>query len=199
MRILILVTLFFAASVAASAQAVPQFKTQPGYTTSVQSMTKNYNFYPITRTIMLPWNRLPLPLSKISEGNTNITALRCPSKTAERFYDNPKKVLSSFGTPKRKAYQSFRGKDGDGAVLFLEFGKVLPMDAREQLSKMLFNTSVPPDPNKHANIEQFLVTDHTIIIWVFNDPKSQVRQDHQDQIFNLVSEMATKQTANKKK
>ena len=108
-------------------------------------------------------------------------------------------MISSFGTPKRKAYQSFRGKDGDGAILFLEYSKILPMDAREQLSKLFFNTPNPPKPAEHKNIEQFLVNDNTIIIWVFSHPKSQVRQDHQEQIFNLVSEMATKMESAKKK
>ena len=198
MRLTIILTIFIAASVVMNAQT-PQFKAPEGYTTSVQSVTKDYNFYPLTRTVPLPWNRLPLPISQLATGNSTITALRCPSKTAERFYDNPKKVISSFGTPKRKAYQSFRGKDGDGAILFLEYSKILPMDAREQLSKLFFNTPNPPKPAEHKNIEQFLVNDNTIIIWVFSHPKSQVRQDHQEQIFNLVSEMATKMESAKKK
>lgn len=170
----------------------PSFQAPPGYTTQVGETHRTYNFYKLTRTVLLPWDQMQMPESSIPTGNAPIYALRSPSKKATKFYDNTKNALSSFGTPKRKTYQCYQGKDGNGAVMFFEFDNVLPIDAVQQLSKYFFNTSTPPNPTGSTKVEQFLVNDHQVIIWTFQNPKSKVKEEHQKYIFELVSKSASK-------
>lgn len=178
---------------------MPNFQAPPGYTTKVESVHETFNFYGLTRTIPLPWDRLPLPESQIPKGTSLSNNFRCPSKVGEKLYNDPSATLPSFGTPTRQRFQSFAGKDGDGAVLYFEYAKVLPKDAKEQLSKLFFKTSTPPDPNGSKAIEQFLVNDHTVIVWCFKNIKSKIKETHQKQVFNLISEVAMELEKNKKK
>lgn len=179
------------ACVTLSTAQQPQFKAPPGYTTKVEAVHKTYNFYGLTRTLALPWERLPMADSKLTAGNSSSPAFRSPSATATKLYNDPKGTLPEFGTPSRQAFQTYKGKDGDGCVLFFEYKNVLPANAKDQLSKLFFKTSAPPDPNESTKIEQFLVNDHTLIVWTFKNPKSKVKELHQEHIFNLVSEVAT--------
>jgi hypothetical protein len=199
-QLLALATVVAVTSLSTAQQGqMPNFQAPPGYTTKVESVHKTYNFYGLTRNILIPWSRLPFPESNIPKGTSLAKAFSCPSKTAEKFYNDPKGVLPSFGTPNKQQFQSFKGKDGDGAILYMEYKNVLPKDAKEQLSKMFFKQAAPPDPNASKAIEQFLVNDHTVIIWCFKNVKSKVKELHQEQIFNLISEVATAMEQNKKK
>lgn len=176
----------------------PKFQAPPGYTTKVESVHQTFNFYGLTRTILLPWERLPLIESSIPKGNSLSTVFKSPSKVAENLYNAPAKTLPSFGTPARQAFQAFKGKEGDGLILYFEYKNVLPKDAKEQLSKLFFKTSTPPDPNASRAVEQFLVNDHTIIVWCFKNVKSRVKEAHQKQTFEMISDVATRQDKNKK-
>ncbi len=194
MRTLIVVTAFVLAAITLSAQA-PTFQAPPGYQTKVESVHKTYNFYGLTRTLALPWNRLKMPENKVPAGNAESSNFACPSKDAERLYNNPKGALPAFGTPEKQMYQTYRGKDGNGIVLFLRYKNVLPSDAKQQLSKYFFGSATPPDPNSSKEIEQFLVNDHTVIVWAFANVKSKVKEAHQEYIFTLISEVAASSTA----
>lgn len=190
MRTLFVVAALVLAAGTLSAQA-PTFQAPPGYQTKVESIHKTYNFYGLTRTLALPWDRLKMPERKVPTGNAESSTFKCPSKDAERLYNDPKGALPSFGVPEKQSFQTYRGKDGDGAVLFFRYKNVLPPNAKEQLSKYFFGTATPPDPNSSKEVEQFLVNDHTVIVWCFKGIKSAVKQAHQEYIFNLISEVAT--------
>ena len=170
--------------------AVPQLKGPPGTKTTVTSMTKTFNFYPLRRTVRLPWDRLQMAYSQVPEGNQLLSVFKSPSAKAQRFFDNPTKYVPQFGSPKRRAFQTFAGKDGDGIILYMEYDKKTPENAKEILSKYLFGTSEPPHPNSSDRMEQFLVNEHTVIVWAFAETKSMVKQTHQEMIFNLISEVA---------
>lgn len=186
-----LIVLTLVVSSAMLAAQTPSFQAPPGYQTKVESVHKTYNFYGLTRTLALPWNQLKMPENKVPAGNAESSNFSCPSKDAERFYSNPKGVLPAFGTPEKQMYQTYRGKDGDGIVLFLRYKNVLPSDAKQQLSKYFFGTATPPDPNSSKEIEQFLVNDHTVIVWAFATVKSKVKEAHQEHMFNLISQVAS--------
>lgn len=178
---------------------IPNFQAPPGYNTKVESVHQTFNFYGLTRTILLPWERLPLIESSIPKGNSLSTVFKSSSKVAEKLYNDPAKTLPSFGTPSRQAFQAFKGKEGDGLILYFEYKNVLPKDAKEQLSMLFFNTATPPDPNTSKAVEQFLVNDHTVIVWCFKNIKSRVKEAHQKQTFDMISDVATQQDKNKKK
>lgn len=187
----VLLAIAFALTVVALTAQTPTFKAPPGYQTKVEAIHKTYNFYPITRTLDLPWNRLKLAESRIPAGNSESSNLRSPSADALRLYNDPKKVFPSFGAPEKQMFQAYRGKDGDGIIMYFRYANVLPADAKERLSRLFFGTATPPDPTSSPHIEQFLVNDHTIIVWSFKNLKSAVKEAHQEYIFNLVSEVAT--------
>jgi hypothetical protein len=155
----------------------------------VVSTVKHFNFYPLTRTILLPWERLPLPANMIPTGNRLLGTFSCPSKKITAIHKNPADKLKEFGAPSKHGFQSFSGKDGDGAVVFLEYEKILPANAKEILSKVIFGKSKPPEPKQGGPKEQFLVNDHTVILWAFKKDESEVRQTHQQMIFDLISEI----------
>ena len=190
MRAFVVAAFLLASTALLSAQA-PTFKAPPGYQTKVEAVSKTYNFYGLTRTLDLPWNRLKLPESKVPAGNAESSNFKCPSADGTRLYNNPKGVLPSFGTPSKQSFQTYRGKDGDGAVLFFRYTNVLPKDAKEQLSKLFFGSATPPDPNSSQEVEQFLVNDHSVVVWCFKNVKSKVKEAHQEHMFTLISEVAT--------
>lgn len=191
--LLVLAFLAIASGVSiAQGSSVPNFNTPPGTKATVQSVTKTFNFYPLTRTVQLPWDRLPLSPSAVPTGNTLLSAFASPSRKVQDFYNNPQKYVAQFGTPKRRSQQSFKGKDGDGVIIFLEYDKKTPNNAVEILSKYFFNSSTPPKPDVSTNMEQFLVNEHTVIVWAFAKKGSKVKETHQDMIFNLITEVATK-------
>ena len=194
MRSLFLVVLIVGASLAASGQT-PTFQAPPGYQTKVQAVHKTYNFYGLTRTIALPWERLQLAEKEIPKGNALSMAFQCPSSTGKKLYNNPKGTLPQFGTPARQAFQTFTGKDGSGTILYFEYKNTLPADAKEQLSKLFFGKTSPPDPNESKAVEQFLVNDNTVVVWCFKNVKSKVKETHQEMMFGLISEVATAQQA----
>jgi len=175
----------------------PQFKAPPGYTTKIESKTSTYNFYPMKRGLPMPYDRMPLPKDKIPKGFSLSTTMLNPSPKAEGFYNDPAKVISSFGAPSRKSFQAFKGKGGDGVVLFFEYSAGLPMDEKDVLAKYLFNKTTPPDPNTQKEAEQFMLADNLIVIWCFRNPKSEVRLAHQQYVFELISEVAQKVTPKK--
>lgn len=177
----------------------PQFQAAPGQNVKVVKTVKHFNFYPLTRTIPLPWERLPLPTNKIPAGNKLLSTFVCPSDIITAIQKDPAKKIKEFGTPAKQGYQSFSGKDGQGAIVYLEYEKKLPDNAKEILSKLIFGKKEPPTPKEGGPMEQFLVNDHTVILWAFKNDESQVRQDHQDMIFALISEMANTLEANKSK
>ena len=189
-----LVLALLAASAASNAQqpSLPKLNTPPGTTATVKSVTKSFNFYPLTRTVLLPWERLPLPSKLIPAGNTQLTAFMSPSPKVQNYFNNPSKYVPSFGTPKRTHYQSFKGKDGEGVIIYLEYQNKTPENAVEILSKYFFNTKTPPKPTESKAMEQFLVNEHTVIVWAFKETTSKVKEAHQEMIFNLISEVATK-------
>lgn len=188
-----LIALVMIAGATNAQQQVPNIKGPPGTKTTVTSMTKTFNFYPLKRTVRLPWDRLQMPYNEVPEGNQITSVFKSPSSKAQRFYDNPSKYVPSFGSPKRRAYQTFSGKDGNGIILYMEYDKKTPENAVEILSKYFFNASEPPHPNKSTEMEQFLVNEHTVIIWAFAERKSMVKQTHQEMIFDLISEVARAQ------
>lgn len=166
---------------------VPQFKAPPGYEAKVESVTHSYNFYPLKRDLPIPFDQIAMPPSTLSKGISVSKNFSCPSPNAEQYYNNPTSALPAFGVPSRKSFQAFAGKGEDGIVIFFEYGKILPMDAKEQLSKYFFKSTVPPDPTTSKALEQFLVNDHTVIVWCFRNPKSKAKQDHQAYIFNMIN------------
>lgn len=170
-----------------------------GKNAKVVKTVKHYNFYPLTRTIPLPWDRLPLPSNQIPAGNKLLSAFVSPSAKVAAIQKDPAGKLKAFGTPQKQGYQSFNGKDGQGAIVFLEYANKLPANAKEVLSQAIFGKKDPPDPNKGTHKEQFLVNDNTVIIWAFQNDESQVRQNHQEMIFSLISEMGAAMNANKGK
>ncbi|NQW29947.1 MAG: hypothetical protein HQ472_05490 [Ignavibacteria bacterium] len=171
---------------------MPNFESPPGYTTTVQGVTHTYNFYPLTKTILIPWDRMQMNANGLPKGVTTSNVFTCPSATAKNYYNNPFGTLPKFGTPSKTAFQAFHGGTATGTILYFEYAHVLPADAKEQLSKLFFNSTTPPDPNTSTKVEQFLVNNHTVIVWCFRDKTSQVKQDHQEMIFALISEMAEK-------
>lgn len=192
MRPVILFVLLLSAGSMYAQNSMPAFKAPPGYTTKVKDVHQTFNFYGLTRTIPLPWERLPQPEGQIPVGNALSSGFKCPSAKGTKLFNNPQGTLPAFGTPVKQHQQSFKGKDGEGAILYFEYGAKLPADAKEQLSKLFFGAAQPPDPNTSTKVEQFLVNDHTIIVWCFKNPKSRVKEKHQEMIFALVSEMAQK-------
>lgn len=175
---------------------MPNFQAPPGHTATVQNVTQTYNFYPLTRTILLPWNRIQMNLNSLPKGVTTSNTFVCPSKTATSYYNNPLGTVPKFGSPFRTGFQVFHGGKATGTILYFEYKHELPADAREILSKLFFGTTTPPDPNTSTKVEQFLVNNHTVIVWCFKDKVSQVKQDHQEMIFALISEMAQSQQKN---
>jgi hypothetical protein len=173
---------------------MPDFQSPPGYTTTVQNVTQTFNFYPLTRTIQLPWDRLQMNVNSLPKGVSTSNTFVCPSKTAMAYYNNPFGTIPSFGSPARTAFQVFHGGKATGTILYFEYNHELPTNAKEVLSKLFFGTATPPDPNTSTKVEQFLVNNHTVIVWCFKDKTSQVKQDHQEMIFGLISEMAQSQT-----
>jgi len=176
----------------AQSPQLPKIQSPPGTTTQVQSITKTYNFYPLNRSVKLPWDRLQLAPTSIPSGNSLLSSFQCPSPKAQNFFDNPAKYVPQLGVQKTRAYQSFRGKDGDGAILYIEYKNNTPENAVEILSKYFFNKATPPNTNDSKDPVQFLVNERTLIVWVFANPKSKVKETHQEYIFNLITEMATK-------
>lgn len=192
MRLVMLLVVLLVATSMYAQNKMPAFKAPPGYTTKVKDVHQTFNFYGLTRTILLPWERLPLAEGQLPTGNTLSAGFKCPSKKGEKLFNDPEGTLPGFGGPVKKLQQTFKGKEGDGAILYFEYGAKLPADAREQLSKLFFGSAQPPDPNTSTKLEQFLVNDHTVIVWCFKNPKSRVKEKHQEMIFALVSEMAQK-------
>ena len=192
MRITLFVAMMVMAGTIHAQNTMPAFKAPPGYTTKVKDVHQTFNFYGLTRTIPLPWERLPQAEGQLPVGNAQSAGFSCPSAKATKLFNDPKGTLPSFGSPVKQHQQSFKGKDGDGAILYLEYGSNLPADAKEQLSKLFFGSPQPPDPNTSKKVEQFLVNDRTVIVWCFKNPKSRVKEKHQEMIFALVSEMAQK-------
>jgi hypothetical protein len=171
---------------------VPQFKAPPGYEAKVQSVSHSYNFYPLKRDLPIQFDQIAMPPSTLSKGISVSKTFSCPSATAEKFYNNSVSAMPSFGTPSRKGFQAFVGQGADGIVIFYEYSHVLPMDAKEQLSKYFFKSTVPPNPTDSKAIEQFLVTDHIVVVWCFRNPKSKAKEDHQTYIFNMISGIGQK-------
>lgn len=174
---------------------MPNFQAPPGQQVKVVKTVQHYNFYPLTRTIPLPWDRIQLPPSLVPKGNKILSTFVSPSSKLSAIHKDPTGKLKEFGTPAKHAYQSFSGKDGDGAIVYLEYANKLPDNAKEVLSLAIFGKKTPPEPTDGKHKEQFLVNDHTVIIWAFKNDESQVRQDHQQMIFALISEMAQAQKA----
>jgi hypothetical protein len=192
MKYLLVVLTLAATCAVLPAQQMPSFSTPPGTKATVQSVSKSYNFYPLTRNILLPWNRLQLPAQDVPAGNSLISSLLTVSPKSQNFYDNPSKYVSGFGSPAKRTHQAFKGKDGEGMIYYLEFTNKTPGNSVALLSKYFFGKNDPPNPNESKFREQFLVNEHTVIIWAFANTKSKVKEVHQEMIFNLISEMATK-------
>lgn len=171
---------------------VPQFKAPPGYEAKVQSVSHSYNFYPLKRDLPIQFDQIAMPPSTLSKGISVSKNFSCPSSTAEKFYNNSVSAMPAFGTPSRKGFQAFVGQGADGIVIYFEYSHVLPMDAKEQLSKYFFKSTVPPNPTDSKAVEQFLVNDHTVIVWCFRNPKSKAKEDHQAYIFNMISSIGQK-------
>lgn len=182
-----------ASALALQQAPAPNFKAPPGQQVKVVKTVQHYNFYPLTRTILLPWDRLQLPPAQVPKGNKVLSAFICPSAKVAAIQKDPEGKLKEFGTPAKRAYQSFSGKDGDAAIVYLEYTNKLPANAKEILSVALFGKKEPPDPSSGKNKDQFLVNNHTVIIWSFKNDESQIRQTHQQMIFSLISEMAQAQ------
>ena len=178
---------------------MPKFQAPPGQQVKVVKTVQHYNFYPLTRTIPLPWERIQLPPSQLPKGNKVLSAFTCGSTKVSAIQKDPTSKLKGFGSPAKQAFQCFTGKDGDGAIVYLEYSKTLPANAKEILSKAIFGKTTPPDPSTGKNKEQFLVNDNTVIIWYFKNDETQVRQNHQQMIFALISEVAQAQEAQKSK
>jgi hypothetical protein len=184
-----------ATMLAVAQQPMPKFNAPPGQQVNVVKTVQHYNFYPLTRTILIPWNRLLMNPGQVPSGNKILSTFVCPSAKISAIHRGPQGKLKSFGAPSKHAYQSFSGKDGDGAIVYMEYTNKLPANAKEVLSKVIFGTNTPPEPKSGGPGDQFLVNDHTVIIWSFKNEESQVRQEHQKMIFALISEMANAQKA----
>lgn len=197
---MLITTLLLVSALGLQQQPVmPKFQAPPGQQVKVVKTVQHYNFYPLTRTIPLPWDRIQMHASQVPKGNKILSSFTCPSAKVSAIQKNPANKLKEFGTPAKQAYQSFAGKDGEGAIVYLEYAQKLPANAKEILSKAIFGKTTPPDPSSGKNKEQFLVNDNTVIIWVFKNDESDVRQSHQQMIFALISEMAQAQEAQKAK
>ena len=186
----VLMTLAISTSVAQP--KLPPMQAPPGYTTTVKDVHQTFNFYGLTRTIPLPWERIPHATNQLPSGTKVSPTFKCPSAMGTKLYNDPAGTLPSFGTPARQMQQSFTGKDGVGSILYFEYAQTLPADAKAQLSRLFFGKPEPLDPNTSKKMEQFLVNDHTVIVWCFKNLKSRVKEKHQEMIFALVSEMAQK-------
>ncbi len=192
-----IMSLLLLSALAIQQPPIPNFKAPPGKQVKVVKTVQHFNFYPLTRTIPLPWDRLQMPQALVPKGNKILSTFICSNNKVKAIQKDPAAALPAFGAPAKQAYQSFSGKDGDGAIVYLEYANKLPDNAKEVLSLAIFGKKTPPDPSKENKREQFLVNDHTVIIWVFKNEESQVRQDHQQMIFSLISEMAAVQQAKK--
>ncbi|CAN5387220.1 hypothetical protein BH10BAC6_BH10BAC6_03390 [soil metagenome] len=171
-------------------------KTPQGQTVKVLSETQRYNFTKLTRTIPLPWNELQLPASKVPNGIKLISSFACPSAVAEKFFKETAKADGAIGAPSRTAFQTFKGGTSDGVILYMEWDKVLPADARVRICKFIYKTNEKPE--NIDKTEEFLVNDHTVIMWCFRNPDAKVKMAHQRQTFELISRVATEMQKNKK-
>lgn len=189
-------------SVAVAQQAPPSIrpqiptKTPQGQTVKVLSETQRYNFTKLTRTIPLPWNELQLPASKVPDGIKLVKYFSCPSAVAEKFFKETAKVDGTIGTPTRTAFQTFKGGTSEGVILYMEWDKVLPADARVRICKHIYKANEKPE--NIDKTEEFLVNDHTVIMWCFRNPDAKVKMAHQRQTFELISRVATEMQKNKK-
>jgi len=196
------VVVFAIVSVAVAQQAPPSLspmiptKTPQGQTVKVVSETQRYNFTKLTRTIPLPWNELQMPASKVPDGVKLVKEFSCPSSVAEKFFKETQKVDGAIGTPTRTAFQTFKGGSSDGVILYMEWDKVLPADARVRICKHIYKANEKPE--NIDKTEEFLVNDHTVIMWCFRNPDAKVKMAHQRQTFELISRVATEMQKNKK-
>ena len=171
-------------------------KTPQGQTVKVLSETQRYNFTKLTRTIPLPWNELQMPASKVPDGIKLVNTFACPSAVAEKFFKETAKVDAAIGTPTRTAFQTFKGGTSDGIILYMEWDKVLPADARVRICKFIYKANEKPE--NIDKTEEFLVNDHTVIMWCCRNPDAKVKMAHQRQTFELISRVATEMQKYKK-
>lgn len=167
---------------------LPNMNLPPGYTAKVEKTTVTYNFHGLTRNLPIPMDRLLLTPSEVPSGVQVLNAFTPPTKLVEQFYSNPASTLASFGTPTRKAQQTFNGKVNGGTIVYLEYAQKLPEDMRLQLAKLFWGKREllnAPQP------VEFAASDHVVIIWNFKNADSEVKNASQRKFFEVVSSVAT--------
>lgn len=195
---LVLVIVSIGVAQQAPQSLMPQFptKTADGKTVKVVSESQRFNFSKLTRTIPLPWNELQLLPADVPSGVKVVPDFICPSPAAQSLFKETTKVLPAFGAPARTAFQTFKGATTDGIILYMEWKNVLPADARVQICKLVYKANEKPE--NVDKTEEFLVNDHTVIMWCFKNPDAKVKMVHQRKTFELISRVATEMQKNKK-
>lgn len=168
--------------------ALPPMNLPPGYTAKVQKTTVSYNFHGLTRDLPIPLDRTLMTPADMPAGVSPVQAFSAPTKTVERFFQDPSGTLPSFGTPTRKVHQTFAAKGNTGTILYLEYPNKLPEDMRLQLAKLFWNKRELL--NSPQDVE-FACTDHLVIVWNFKNAESEVKTNSQRKFFDTVSEIAT--------
>lgn len=170
---------------------LPPINAGPGRSVTVQSVVKHYNFWGLKREVPLPWDRIVMQRSEVPSGVKMVSTIMSPSKPLMKIVENPSAMLGRVGAPQRKEVQHFKGKNAadNGTIVYLHWNSKLPADMRERLAKVFYNKSVRPDG---PQLVEFICNDNTVIIWAFTKHESAVKQRHQEAIFALVSELASK-------
>lgn len=170
---------------------MPPINAGPGRSVEVKSVVKHYNFWGLKREVALPWERILLKKSAIPTGVKLSSTSMSPSPSLTKLIASPSIMLGGIEAPAKKEVQHFKGTNAadNGTIVYLHWSKKLPADMRERLAKIFYSKNVRPDG---PQLVEFIVNDNTVIIWAFTKHESAVKQAHQEEIFNLVSEIANK-------
>lgn len=173
----------------------PHGLLQPGQTfqqgdqqVKVVSTKQRFNFSKLTRSIILPIHDVIILPHDLPGGVVETPGLKSPSAKAQIVYDNVTTTMPGFPAPAFKRLQVFKGKNMDGSVLFMEFSKGLPDDARVKIARILYNADEKPEGKD--TMDEFLVNERQIIIWSFKNADSEVKINHQKKIFDVIGNVA---------
>ncbi|MBU3741011.1 MAG: hypothetical protein FGM24_01875 [Candidatus Kapabacteria bacterium] len=170
---------------------MPPINAGPGRTVEVKSVVKHYNFWGLKREVPLPWDQIVMKKSAIPQGVKLVSTTMSPSPALTKLIASPSIMLGGIESPAKKEVQHFKGTNAadNGTIVYMHWNKKLPADMRERLAKIFYSKNVRPDG---PQLVEFIVNDNTLIIWGFTKHESAVKQGHQEEIFNVVSDLANK-------
>jgi hypothetical protein len=162
---------------------------QMGNNVTVKSVTSRYDFSKLPREIELPFTRFSYQANEQPAGYSPTKKPKAATPAVTKLLKDWKKTLPAFGAPEELVVQGYDGKEG-GLILLARWSKPLPVDARQQLCKLLYKAEEKQSGTDTK--DDLLVADTWCLIWSFSNPISELKQAHQKRTFIVVNEEAKK-------